>query len=422
MVGMFSQLLITHSLFRLPVRHVRNLLSSSILDHHVCLNGQKQLLVDVSVLVQQDARTGIQRVVRALLKQLLDHPPVGYVVRPVVAKTGHAYRYLARWRGYEFLLGQGVAQDRICVKSGDIFLALDLSAYLLHRYQAQVAGWKRHGVKIHILVYDLLPILHPEWFNAKTVWRFKRWLKTLAILADSGICISEAVKSNLAQYLQESYNLGAEDILLQTIVLGMDIESSEPSQGLPDNLQELLTWIEECPTVLMVGTIEPRKGYYQALTAFEHFWRNNQDINLLIVGKRGWKTKDLQKHLDSHVRNNNHLKWLDNASDELLDTLYQKVDGLLMASYAEGYGLPVVEALRHNKPVLSRNLPVFREAVGDGVVFFDDDSPKEFAQSIQQWITSIELGPIQVISPALCSWRECAEQLVHCLNLSSVQQ
>ena len=418
MAGMLNQLLITHSLFRLPVRHVRNLISYSTHGHVSCAQGQKQLLVDVSVLVQQDAGTGIQRVVRALLKQLLDHPPVGYVVRPIVAKAGHEYRYLARWRGYEFLSSQGVAQDRIHVSLGDIFLALDLAAHLLHQYQAQVLGWKRHGVKVHILVYDLLPILHPEWFNAKAVRRFKRWLKTLAILADSAICISEAVKLSLAQYLQESYQLGAEDIQLQTIVLGMDIESSEPSQGLPVNLQELLTWVEQCPTVLMVGTVEPRKGYDQALTAFEHFWDNNQQINLLIVGKRGWKTKHLQQRLDSHVRNNNHLKWLDSASDELLDTLYQKVDGVLMASYAEGYGLPLIEALRHQKPVYARDLQVFRDIAGTNISYFSEYTAIALNRQIETWLSEIKSGA-HVSNMPYVSWRHSVEILLQCLGLES---
>jgi glycosyltransferase involved in cell wall biosynthesis len=85
---------------------------------------------------------------------------------------------------------------------------------------------------------------------------------------------------------------------------------------------------------------------------------------------------------------------MSDASDEVLDLLYKSCFGLLMTSYAEGYGLPVLEALRLGKPTLVRDIPVFRE-LGDqsGISYFIDDNPVELARDIISWVDA-PLPPI----------------------------
>lgn len=119
------------------------------------VKGHHQLLVDVSVIYRNDARTGIQRVVRALLLQLLASPPAGYVVCPVYATRHHGYRYAKP----DFLtqpptvIDDTAAAASVTAGAGDIFLGLDLAAHLLPRHRSQVLGWKRAGAKAHVLVY-----------------------------------------------------------------------------------------------------------------------------------------------------------------------------------------------------------------------------------------------------------------------------
>ena len=110
------------------------------------------------------------------------------------------------------------------------------------------------------------------------------------------------------------------------------------------------------PTALMVGTIEPRKGYDVALRALQHLWatRGAEAPDLVIVGKPGWKTEQLQRRIRSHPEQGRQLHWLDQVSDESLCSLYQSSRGLLMASHAEGFGLPLLEAVVHRRHVLTR--------------------------------------------------------------------
>nr|WP_182311996.1 glycosyltransferase family 1 protein [Comamonas testosteroni] len=378
-----------------------------------------QLLVDVSVIYQSDARTGIQRVVRALLLQLLQAPPTGYRVCPVFATRQHGYCYAAS----NFLEAPQQAVNTsartVEVQSGDLFLALDLAAHLLPRHQAQVLRWKRSGVQLHVLVYDLLPLQHPEWFNPKTTRNFARWIRWLAVYADSAICISETVKAQLQDWLQTRFDLPPAALSASTIVLGADIDASAPSGGLPDNAATLLTHLRNTPAILMVGTLEPRKGYDQALAAFEQLWQKpGPGPAVVLVGRMGWKTEALQEKLRHHAEAGNRLFWPEDVSDEFLAQLYDTCSGVLVASRAEGFGLPLIEAALYNKPVLARDLPVFREIGVPGITFFSGEDGESLACAISAWLEKEGNKDNDRLYHSAATWQTAAKQLLRSLGLS----
>lgn len=414
-------------LTRLPVQQARQFSHEiDISPATVAETGKKsyQILVDVSVIHQSDARTGIQRVVRALLLQLLYAPPKGYCIRPVFATAKHGYCYAAT----DFLQAQKQPKDAavspVQVQRGDLFLALDLAAHLLPRHQAQVLGWKRAGVQLHVLVYDLLPLLHPEWFNPRTTRNFGRWVRWLAIYADSAICISQSVKVELLTWLKANFGLSPTVLPASTIVLGADIDASSPSVGLPVDSNALLDRVYSAPSVLMVGTLEPRKGYDEAIAAFENIWQNSQPAPLLIiVGRAGWKTEKLQDKLRNHPENGRRFLWLDAVSDEYLSQLYKACSGVMIASRAEGFGLPLIEALQHHKPVLARDIPVFRELEAHGVNYFRSEKSSDLADAIIHWMSTISSPPAlrapEDSMPRFPTWQLAATQLLQALNLKS---
>lgn len=379
--------------------------------------GEKQLMIDVSVIVSNDARTGIQRVVRALLLQLLRHPPAGYLVRPIFATRRHGYRYAPNYFGLSEDANSNLADTiAVKVKAGDLYLGLDLAAHLLPLHKTELAHWKRQGVLIHVIVYDLLPVLHPHWFNAKTARNFHRWLRVIASFADSMICISNTVKTELEGWLCRQYALSVGTIPVYTIPLGADLQSSIPSRGLPDNTEQLLSIFSNQTTVLMVGTIEPRKGHDQMLLAFDELWKQGCDVNLVIVGKPGWKTEVLQQKLRSHPQLKSHLHWFDKASDEFLELLYRDCSGVIVASYAEGYGLPLIEAMYHNKPVLARDIPVFREIGGSFASFFPDTSIDNLIPDLLFWLGKIDHHQM-THNAHQYTWQDSACKLLACLKL-----
>ncbi len=348
----------------------------------------RQLLIDISEVIQNDARTGIQRVVRGILLQLLTEPPDGYQVKPVFAERTVGYRYASV--SVTCLQVDALARHAaipVVVAAGDIFLGLDLAAHLVPPHQNQLLKWKRHGVRICFFVYDLLPLLHPQWFKPVRSKTFRRWLRTLAIYSDDLICISRSVRDDLNNWLCTHYNLPSDALRLHTIPLGADLEATMPSSGFTVEEQTMLKQLQQKKFVLMVGTLEPRKGYADALAAFEILWSEGEQTALVIVGKPGWKTEELQERLRSHPEQTKRLYWFESASDEMLKQLYQSSFGIFMASEAEGFGLPLAEALRFNKPVLARKINVYQEQCSRGVYFFE----KDMATSLRAFC-SLDIG------------------------------
>ena len=405
----------------LPVRIARKLIRWRLQVAPPRHDGRGQLLVDLSVIAINDARTGIQRVVRALWDQLLKNPPAGYCVRPISATRQRGYHYVPDFPHKPI---DQRSSTPVQGEPGDIFLGLDLTSHLLPRRQAELARWKRRGVTLYFMVYDLFPVHYPHWFNRKASKNHRRWLRTLAIFADHLICISNVVKNDMASWLKTRYGLRPEGLPISTIPLGGDIAASLPTRGLPANIDQLLLAIRSKPSVLAVGTIEPRKGYPQVLTAFEQLWDRGQNVNLVIVGKPGWKTDSLQEYLLTHPQRQHQLYWLQDVSDEMLALLYDTALGVIVASEAEGCGLPLIEALYHNKPVLARDIPVFREIGKDRVAYFNGNNGT-IAEDIETWLYWLARGQIPPISIPLHTWHNSAMHLFSCLGLkpdSSRQQ
>jgi glycosyltransferase involved in cell wall biosynthesis len=405
----------------LPVRLARQYASSHARQDIQPDSSPRQLLVDVSVVYRSDARTGIQRVVRGLLLQLLKSPPLGYCVRPVFATARQGYCYADPNFLDPLSSASATVDTAVEVKNGDRFLGLDLSAHLLPRHQRQVLRWKRSGVKVHVMVYDLLPLQYPSWFNDKTTRNFRHWIKWVAVYADSAVCISDTVKIELGAWLVAKFSLPPTALPASTIVLGADISASAPSGGVPPDAEFLLARLRSTPSVLMVGTLEPRKGHDQALAAFDLLWQKQGVAPMLvIVGQAGWKTDTLQAQLRTHPQTGKRLIWLEDASDEFLACLYANCSGVLVASRAEGFGLPLIEATMHGKPVLARNIPVFRETTIPLVSYFDGDDAPNLATAISSWLMLKHARYVDEASTKWSTWKHSTQQLANALDLPSL--
>ncbi len=141
----------------------------AIAQNHPDSRSGKTLFVDVSELAQRDANTGVQRVTRSILKQLLENPPSGYVVEPVYGTPERSgYRYAKKFTQGFLQQDQAVPEERfIDVRRGDIFLGLDLQHHVVLRNRDYYAHIRNLGVKVYFLVHDLLPIQFPHYFRCR---------------------------------------------------------------------------------------------------------------------------------------------------------------------------------------------------------------------------------------------------------------
>ena len=123
------------------------------------------------------------------------------------------------------------------------------------------------------------------------------------------------------------------------------------------------------------------------------------------------------KRLESHVERGRRLFWLSGISDEFLDNLYNVSSAVLMPSEAEGFGLAVVEGARHGKPLILRDLPVFREIAGDHATYFCGREPEALSACLEQWMQDYVRGDIPTPEGIrVLSWRESARMLLSDLH------
>ncbi|MFL6725627.1 MAG: glycosyltransferase family 4 protein [Sphingomicrobium sp.] len=232
------------------------------------------------------------------------------------------------------------------------------------------------------MVYDLLPFARPEWFSPKTVKYFGHWLGVVARRASLVLPISHSVQEDLAKYLTAYHGDRAPQIRSRVLPLSGDIGqlNRKPAR----NGDPVVQAMQLRPSVLMVGTIEPRKGHSIALSAHRHAWSNQPETApfLIIAGKPGWHTEELQAGLRNLCLERDGAIWLEEVSDARLDQLYRACRCVLVASRGEGYCLPLHEALAYGKPVLARNLPVLRELHAPTVSYFTDDNPESLAKAL----------------------------------------
>ena len=376
----------------------------------------RQLLVDISELAQCDAGTGIQRVTRGILKELLASPPEGYVVAPVYStQDSSGYRYARHFTARFCGVTSDQDDDPIDYRPGDIFLGLDLQHHVVAVQKDYFAALRRDGVKVFFVVYDLLPVLMPHVFLPGADVSHKAWLETLMGF-DGAICISRAVAGELSDWQRIHGPQRLHPFKINWFHLGGDVNNSVPSLGFPDDANQVLHEFAQRPTFLTVGTVEPRKGQSQILGAFDLLWNQGVDVNLVIVGKQGWLVDSLVRDIRQHSELGKRLFWLEGISDEYLEKVYAASTCLIAASYGEGFGLPLVEAAQHKLPIIARDIPVFREVAGKHAHYFRGSDPQTLADSVNNWLLlSAANNAPQSANMQWLTWEQSTQQLKNLL-------
>ena len=241
-------------------------------------------------------------------------------------------------------------------------------------------------VKVISFLHDVLPITNPQFFPEDVPKLFQKRL--LNQLQSSDACLSLTQK-NIVDYYQlcsTQHNLvspNTEMCLVSTSFLDLYLERIHKKVTI-NNYKRRNEILEEIfnqsrvglKSFLFVGTIEPRKGLDELVRAIDSFqadWVNH--LAFILIGRVGWATKELIKSIQRLVQDfPNNFVFIENAADELLFDCYQNSSYLLMPSYQEGFGLPLIEASHFDCPILARDTKVFREVSKGKTLFFGEMS------------------------------------------------
>lgn len=211
----------------------------------------------------------------------------------------------------------------------------------------------RERARFLCLVHDLIPIEYPEYARIGGARLHERRIETITALADAVIVNSSATGESLKPWIARS----GRSIDMHVALLGTHaVPASTAPVAVPD-----------APYFLCVGTIEPRKNHLLLL----NLWRAmattlpaSEVPKLIIVGRRGWENEQVIDMLERCPALLGHVEERNGCSDRQLDALLRGARAVLLPSFAEGFGMPVTEALAAGTPVICSDLPALREAGG----------------------------------------------------------
>lgn len=213
-----------------------------------------------------------------------------------------------------------------------------------------VAG---EGLRAVFLIHDLIPLTHPEFCREGEAEKHRSRMVN-ALRSAAGIIVnSQATADSLRAFADE-----------EAIAMPPCEVAWIAGHDMPPSLGQAPV---RRPYFVSLGTIEGRKNHILLL----QLWKRLAGIMgcqapaLVIIGQRGWEAEHALAMLDRAPALRGHVVELNNASDAETAAYVAGARALLMPSFVEGFGIPVVEALQLGTPVIASDLPVFREIAGD---------------------------------------------------------
>lgn len=254
-------------------------------------------------------------------------------------------------------------------------------------------------IKAHrrvVTLHDVFHIANPQYyslFKRIAIWPYYFFSTRIS---DRIITVSDFSKREIGKFFGKK-------IENKTVVIknGCDIS--------PESISSI---VKEKSYILFVGSVKPHKNLKNALLAFYEI--NNKDINFLIVGKKeGFITDD--KEVFEIVQMVNKIEervvFTGNVSDDTLYSYYKNAKILIMPSFYEGFGLPIVEAMIFNIPIACSNIEVFHEIGGSQLFYFDPSSVEDIKKTV---IEALQFKEIKYVRTTP-SWTSVAQDVLKTL-------
>lgn len=300
----------------------------------------------------EDGEAGSDPVYRTLAARLGDGPtPAARDTRP----AGSRARRLIQARAARRILAGRPAS---ALPRGSLYI--HTSHLRLDRPERFDWLYDRRDVRAAFFVHDLIPITHPEYGRPGEAGRHVERLRTIGRHAGAILANSHDTAARTCAHLRAA-GFVPPPVAVGHLGVEPAFRRSGPSVA-PDR-----------PTFLICGTIEPRKNHLLLL----HLWRAMAERlgaatpRLVLVGRRGWEAENIVDLLDRCETIRPHVVEVSGLSTHGLAALMRGATALLMPSFTEGYGIPIVEAAASGLPVLASDIPVHRE-IGAGFCDFLD--------------------------------------------------
>ena len=232
----------------------------------------------------------------------------------------------------------------------------------------------RHRLRAVYLIHDLIPLTHPQFCRNGEAEKHKLRMSNVLASASGVIGNSCATLDDLAEFA------GNQGMAMPPSVVAWLGAEDFPTNPQPKGQGK--------PHFVVVSTIEGRKNHQLLLDVWRDIVaeRGEEAPRLVILGQRGWQAEDVFQQLDTPGSLEGHILELRACSDVDLAGWIAGARALLMPSFAEGFGLPVVEALQLGTPVIATDLPVYREIAGDLPNYLDPTDKAAWKSAVESFV------------------------------------
>jgi glycosyltransferase involved in cell wall biosynthesis len=348
---------------------------------------QGSLLIDISRLVVRTARgrlpTGVDRVCLAYVAQF------GSRAQAVIQKGG--WRRIIPFRESQelFALLQN-PQSRFVLKAAQVIAKACLPPWPSQDAKGRIyfnpghsglddrgmPGWLRRTRQRPVfMVHDLIPLTNPEFCRPGERQRHIARLSTV-LEAGAGVLTNSKVTLEQLQQFADASALPLPPVAVAPLApaaLSLSPDATPPMGE---------------PYFVILGTIEPRKNHLLLLNLWRQFVSEMGDRapHLVVIGQRGWECDEILNMLERCAAGPRaKVHELPACPDAELARYLCHARALLFPSFAEGYGIPLVEALMLGTPVIASDLPVFHEIAGDIPDYLDPHDSHGWARAIREY-------------------------------------
>lgn len=214
--------------------------------------------------------------------------------------------------------------------------------------------------KYVITIHDIFPLTLPEYY--RKIYPSYFWLGVNRTIncCDAIIYNSETTKRAVESYFTKAKN-----------------KKNFVSYIIIHSLKGKCVGAQRSEGFLYVGNLEKRKGTDILLEAYDRYVENGGKRELHIAGKVC--EEDIKEQLEDKLKKNDKLKYLGYVSESERASCYNGCECFVFPSRAEGFGMPVIEALSCGKNVITSNLDIFKEITNGYVEQFELDEDRNIA-------------------------------------------
>ncbi|MDE2575748.1 MAG: glycosyltransferase family 4 protein, partial [Rhodospirillales bacterium] len=239
---------------------------------------------------------------------------------------------------------------------------------------------RRDGLRVALLIYDIIPLRRPEWCGQAHVHSFRAWFDDVVPRCEILLAISRSAASEAEAYARLNGLALRDQVHAIPIGTGFTTGENHAAPAQTDGLPAPGSY------VLCVATIEARKNH---LLLFR-VWRRLIEAmgadavpKLALAGRVGWMVGDLMEQMRNTNFLDGHIILVDHPDDGQLEALYRGCLFTVFPSLYEGWGLPVTESLAFGKPCVISNSTSLPEAGGALARYFDPENIAEATEVIR---------------------------------------